>query len=64
MKILKFGGTSVETPEKILQVLHILKRYLKKEEEICAVFSAFSGVTDKLIETGRMAETGDIKYIN
>ncbi len=63
MKVLKFGGTSVETPEKIFQVLHILERYLKKEEEICAVFSAFAGVTDRLIETGKMAEKEDINYI-
>ncbi len=63
MKILKFGGTSVETPEKIFQVIHILERYLKKKEEICVVFSAFSGVTDRLIETGKMAEKGDINYI-
>ncbi len=63
MKILKFGGTSVETPERIFQVIHILERYIKKEEEICAVFSAFAGVTDRLIETGKMAEKGDINYI-
>lgn len=63
MKILKFGGTSVDTPERILHVIHIIETYLKKEKEICAVFSAFSGVTDRLIEIGKMAEKGDINYI-
>jgi aspartokinase/homoserine dehydrogenase 1 len=59
MKILKFGGTSVGSPEGINRILGIAKaRNLKKEGAVIVV-SAFSGITDSLIGIARMAASGD-----
>lgn len=62
MKILKFGGTSVGSPEAIKQTLNIIIDS-KKETEIAVVVSAFSGVTDLLIETANQAKNGDKNYL-
>ncbi|MDR2922841.1 MAG: bifunctional aspartate kinase/homoserine dehydrogenase I [Treponema sp.] len=59
MKILKFGGTSVGSPEGINRILGIAKsRNLKKEGAIIVV-SAFSGITDALIGIARKAASGE-----
>lgn len=56
MKILKFGGSSVGDAKRINQVIDILiNGYIKKNQKIAVVFSAFQGVTDKLIEIGQLA---------
>ncbi|PCJ90043.1 MAG: bifunctional aspartate kinase/homoserine dehydrogenase I [Flavobacteriales bacterium] len=62
MKLLKFGGTSVSSPERIEHVIQIVAKSSKKEK-IAVVFSAFGGVTDKLIETAKLAAAGNKKYI-
>ena len=46
--ILKFGGTSVGTVEKIKKVANIIKKRLNEGNEIIVVVSAMSGVTDEL----------------
>ena len=60
MKILKFGGSSVATPQRIQSVIEILKPYLA--EEVAIVFSAFGGVTDQLIQISKLALDGDQEY--
>ncbi|HEU5290291.1 MAG TPA: bifunctional aspartate kinase/homoserine dehydrogenase I [Cyclobacteriaceae bacterium] len=60
MKILKFGGSSVATPERIRSVIEIVKPYLK--EEIALVFSAFGGITDQLIQLSKLAVEGNQEY--
>lgn len=62
MKVLKFGGSSVGTPERIKSLLEILKSYYSKGEHFTVVFSAFSGVTDSLLEMSRLAAAGDESY--
>ncbi|PHN03687.1 bifunctional aspartate kinase/homoserine dehydrogenase I [Flavilitoribacter nigricans] len=62
MKVLKFGGSSVATPERIRAIADILKRYHAKGEKFTVVFSAFGGVTDSLIEMGKLAAKGDENY--
>jgi len=58
MKILKFGGTSVGSPEGINRILGIAKsRDLKKDGAVIVV-SAFSGITDALIGIARTAVSG------
>ncbi len=48
MKVLKFGGTSVGTPERIRGV----KKIIESQESPClVVISAFQGVTDELKQT-------------
>lgn len=46
--ILKFGGTSVGTIEKIKKVANIIKRRFSEGNDIIVVVSAMSGVTDEL----------------
>ena len=46
--ILKFGGTSVGTIEKIKKVANIIKNRFSEGNEIIVVVSAMSGVTDEL----------------
>ncbi|MEZ4952379.1 MAG: bifunctional aspartate kinase/homoserine dehydrogenase I [Saprospiraceae bacterium] len=62
MKVLKFGGSSVGTPERIKGLIEILKNYYKRGEKFTVVFSAFGGVTDSLIEMSQLAAKGDDGY--
>ncbi len=62
MKVLKFGGTSVGSPETIKGLILILKDYYKRGERMAVVFSAFSKVTDTLIEMAVTASKGDPNY--
>ena len=64
MKVLKFGGSSVATPERILGIIDILKGYYTLGEKFTVVFSAFGGVTDSLIAMSRLAERGDEGYMD
>lgn len=61
MNILKFGGSSVSTPQRIKDVIEIVKRYLQREK-IAIVHSAFGGVTDVLIQMSQQALKGDTSY--
>jgi bifunctional aspartokinase / homoserine dehydrogenase 1 len=58
MKVLKFGGSSVGTPETIKTIISIAKERLAKGEKITLVHSAFSKVTDQLIEMAENAANG------
>jgi len=60
MKVLKFGGSSVATPERIQSVIEIVKPYLTGE--VAIVFSAFGGVTDTLIQVSTLALEGNLEY--
>lgn len=51
MKILKFGGTSVGKPERMQQVARLITEH--KEKKI-VVLSALSGITNQLVEIGRL----------
>ena len=48
--VLKFGGTSVGTIEKIKKVANIIKKRFSEGHEIIVIVSAMSGVTDELKE--------------
>ena len=60
MKVLKFGGSSVATPQRIESVIEIVKPYLKSDTTV--VFSAFGGVTDILIQLSKQALEGNLEY--
>ncbi|MCC6462668.1 MAG: bifunctional aspartate kinase/homoserine dehydrogenase I [Saprospiraceae bacterium] len=62
MRVLKFGGTSVGTPDTIKNLLHILLDYYRQGERFTVVFSAFSKVTDTLIEMATKAGKGEESY--
>ena len=46
--VLKFGGTSVGSIEKIKKVAKIIKKKFSEGNEIIVVVSAMSGTTDEL----------------
>ena len=58
MKVLKFGGTSVGSVKSILSLKSIVEREAK-HQEVIVVVSALGGITDKLLETSRLAYKGD-----
>ncbi|MDO1448646.1 bifunctional aspartate kinase/homoserine dehydrogenase I [Rhodocytophaga aerolata] len=62
MKVLKFGGTSVKSPEMIRKVGSIVKDALA-QEPVALVFSAMSGVTDQLANVAMLASQGNDTYI-
>jgi aspartate kinase len=47
--VLKFGGTSVGSIDRIKKVVSIIQRYIKKKYKVIVVSSAMSGVTNDLI---------------
>jgi len=64
MVILKFGGTSVGTGERIEKVALILKQRFGKTGKAVVVLSALGGVTDELIKMSKAASRGDNNYKN
>lgn len=63
MKVLKFGGSSVATPERINQLIDLVEPRIQSGEALTIVCSAFGGVTDMLIEMSDLAARGKEKYI-
>ncbi|MFN2313075.1 MAG: bifunctional aspartate kinase/homoserine dehydrogenase I, partial [Bacteroidales bacterium] len=59
MRVLKFGGTSVGNAESIRAVVEIIAA---RERPLVAVFSAFSGITNKLNSCLTMASERDSGY--
>jgi len=49
-KVLKFGGTSVGTTERIQHVANIIKKELSAGNKVIAVVSAMAGATNELIK--------------
>ncbi|MCF7822704.1 MAG: aspartate kinase [Candidatus Marinimicrobia bacterium] len=61
MRILKFGGSSVATAERVEKVLDIIKES-QEESKLAVVVSAFGGVTNQLIKMTDLAGRGDRGY--
>ena len=59
MKVLKFGGTSVGSVESMSSVKQIVESC---HESVIVVVSALGGITDRLIETARVAVVGGDGY--
>lgn len=57
MKVLKFGGSSLASVQRIANVVEIVKQYSAKET-ICLVLSAPQGVTNSLVELVDIAAEG------
>ena len=51
--VLKFGGTSVGTIEKIKKVTEIIRNYQKKKYKVIVVSSAMKGVTNELVKKSK-----------
>ncbi|MEM7106248.1 MAG: bifunctional aspartate kinase/homoserine dehydrogenase I [Bacteroidota bacterium] len=63
MRLLKFGGTSVKSADRISNVVEILKGYFESNVRFAAVFSALGGVTDEIIKMSQDAAAGNAQYI-
>ncbi len=61
MYILKFGGSSLATSERIKLVAQTIQEHLKKDAVI-SVFSAFGGVTNDLLLMAELASKEDLTY--
>jgi len=55
---MKFGGTSVGSPEAIQNVVNIVADAVRAGHRVSVVVSAMSGVTDALLNSVREASTG------
>ena len=51
--VLKFGGTSDGSVERIMKVASIITSYIKKKFKVIVVSSAMSGVTNELIQKSK-----------
>ncbi len=56
---MKFGGTSVGSPEAIANLVKIVKDARTEGHRIIVVVSAMSGVTDQLLNSVKMAASGN-----
>src|SRR6056297_218403 len=61
MHVLKFGGSSVGSPEAIRKVADIISEK-KRNHHLAVVVSAFNGVTDFLDRAISKASKGDEEY--
>ncbi|MDT0644565.1 bifunctional aspartate kinase/homoserine dehydrogenase I [Zunongwangia sp. F363] len=61
MNILKFGGSSLASPDRIKLVAETVQEHLKNDSTI-AVFSAFGGVTNDLLLMAELASAEDDSY--
>lgn len=62
--VMKFGGSSLGTVQRIENVLNIVRARAHNYELKALVFSAFGETTDLLLALGRTAESGDASYRN
>ena len=63
--VLKFGGTSVGSGKKIINVCEIVQK-VKKNNQVIVVSSALQSTTDELLELSENAKKGQVnkKIIN
>ncbi len=62
MVVQKFGGTSVQNPEKIKHVAMIIRSNFEAHGGALAVLSAMKGVTDLLLQAAGEAESSNPAY--
>jgi aspartokinase len=56
--VMKFGGTSVGSAERIAQAARLVTAQVSKGHQVAVVTSAMSGVTNTLIDAARAASKG------
>ena len=61
MLVMKFGGTSVGSAERMQGVLELVKSAHSKDNKIVVVLSAMSGMTNALIDGAQKAVQHDLK---
>ncbi len=58
--VMKFGGTSVGSAERVAQVADIVRTQVAQGDQVVLVLSAMSGVTNALLASAREASNGSI----
>jgi aspartokinase/homoserine dehydrogenase 1 len=61
MRVLKFGGSSIASPERIRDVTNIILSAIK-EEPVIVVVSAFKGISNELLHCAKLAAAGDTSF--
>jgi aspartokinase/homoserine dehydrogenase 1 len=61
MRVLKFGGSSLATPDRVRDVGRIVRSTVNGSPAVVVV-SAFQGVTNQLLECARLAERRDPEH--
>jgi bifunctional aspartokinase / homoserine dehydrogenase 1 len=61
MIVVKFGGSSLATSERMIAAAHIVAKHRQRQPVVCVV-SAMQGVTDQLIEIARLAQSGSAAW--
>jgi len=64
MIVLKFGGSSVGTPESMHRVLEIVRKSFQKNNKVIVVLSALKGITNQLLEAASQANQGNETYLS
>jgi bifunctional aspartokinase / homoserine dehydrogenase 1 len=62
--VMKFGGTSVGTPESMAQAVEIVRQSLADWPRLVVVTSALSGVTNLLLDSAASAVRGDLERLS
>jgi len=62
MKVMKFGGSSIGTPERAKDVINIIKEVSSENANFAVILSAFGNSTDQLIEISNIARLGNNQY--
>lgn len=62
MKVIKFGGSSISTPNQTLNVLDIIQSYIKAGNLAAVIVSAFGNTTDQLISMSTLSAKKDNRY--
>lgn len=61
MQVLKFGGSSLASPDRVKLVAKTVQQHLQNDSVI-SVFSAFGGVTNDLLLMAELAAKEDLEY--
>jgi aspartate kinase len=62
--VMKFGGTSVGSPDAMAEVVEIVRNSRQEWPRMVVVTSALAGVTNMLLDSAASAEKGQIEKIN
>ena len=57
--VMKFGGTAVDSSDKVKHVAKLLKSYHDRGDEVVCVVSAVRGMTDGLLAIAESVRRGD-----
>jgi aspartate kinase len=57
--VMKFGGTAINSADKVIHVANIIKSQKERKNDVIVVVSAMRGMTDELLAMSEDVKTGD-----